>query len=394
MKRRRVIGLLGVTATTGCLRLTTSDDSSETSAPTTERATATPERQPTTRDPTTDDPTADDPTTDAQPSYPAGLSDDGATSTLFDTQVSALSLNSFAVQWTKLDVTGSESNVHSQRQYRVDGARAVGQLRRPEGGYVEVYVNSNGTYWREQLTDGYTYGLDAATFDLGNVTWSVELKPLLDAIDWRGPELVADGDPAVWELSAAGLTDGEHSPSGEPGHVVDVADATLRVRSDGIIPSFAATYTVRETWDGGSEEQTFDVEYSLASVGDVSASDPSWSDTARTDVPSVSASMAMDGDAVAFTVDSGNRLEAGSGLGVERQDGGDRLELTLDEPLDPGTTAYLYKASKNDDSAEEWVGGISRDDPPGSTPPEGFDGDYEVEGYRGRNNYFPSIDVV
>jgi len=124
--------------------------------------------------------------------------------------------------------------------------------------------------------------------------------------------------------------------------------------------------------------------------GDVSASLPSWFETAHERAPSVSASVVADGTALKFVHEAGNPIVAGSGPFLWDPGTGEPAGFGpgLSDPLEPGDTCYVYHGD----------GGrlaVDRDGP----PPEG-DVDHPIEGERrfwfdrGLARYFPGVTVT
>ncbi|WP_439026650.1 hypothetical protein [Haloarchaeobius sp. DT45] len=382
MRRRRALSLLGgaLFSISGCLRLdqggataTRTDTPGSRSA----TATATGTRMETATAGTTSETTAEP----VEPSYPMGLSEDGATSVLFTSHVRTLLQTSFRASWTKLDVTDTE--IMWQKEYEVDTGSAVGRwTRRGGGGDVTIFRDGSEAFWREDLGDRVTYGEDGEGFDIATVTWAVEIRGLLDVFSWGTPELV-QRSPGVWRIEATGFEDGAVSPGHFDGPLVGLDAAQLEVTEDGVIRSAEATYQVRPPDSG--DTRRFASEYTVDSVGDGSVTDPPWLADAKEDAPVLSASLTDDRRFCRIEIASGNRIEGGSRLKLSDMEGPGRTVVPLERPVEPGVPVYIYK---DEERFSGFVaGGIARGSVPSGVSPEPFESTYEVSAVRKTTTY-------
>lgn len=375
MKRRGLLALLaGGSGLSGCLRLASTGDSTptgrtETASPATPGGTG--ERTPTAER-----------TPPGDASFPIGLSEDGADELLFETHARTLSGSSFHVEWTKVDRTRSE--IEWQKEYRGDHGVALGEWVRIDGGTVGMYRSGPDAYWREDIGGGYTYGNDPSGYDVDRVLWAGELRALLEAGAWEPPSVVQEAPRTTWELRADGISTASASPRDTAGSIVSISAATLEVDDRGVIRHLEAVYAVDQAENDPAAE--YETRYSVSSIGDVSIDPPAWLPTAEERAPIVSVSLTDDRRYVKLRIESGNRLEPGTVIQVhdrERRDS--RIHLRLDEPLEPGTTAYIYQYRPADEFPS---GRISRGGRPSDASPEELANDYDIWARRRDSLYF------
>lgn len=380
-----MLGLLGTASVAGCLRLeggaetsTTGDDS--VTARTTDPDSATGDDSTTTEQLGESDTTTERP---EEASYPVGLSDDGVSQFLFDAHTRALTGTSCRTSWRKLNHT--QGSIDWERTYEIDSGDAVGAWTTSEGGTVSMFRSGSDGYWREELGDTVVYGEDEEGFSWRRVSWGVEIAPSLAAFDWGAPERVNENRPAVWEVSTTAIADASSSPGYIPGTVTSLEEATMRVNEDGVIVSFHSTYTVEEDGREG-ETLTYESSFRTEAVGEVSVAAPSWVSTARERVPVVSASFASDPGIVEITVESGGPLVADSRLVLVPESGpSDRREVELDEPIESGTTVYVWH-EEGDPFREAR---LSRGSPPTGASPSSLPDALELYMYRDARVYAP-----
>ncbi|WP_267641750.1 hypothetical protein [Haloarchaeobius amylolyticus] len=337
MKRRALLGALSGVAVAGCLRLSSGEEdrTGRMSVRTSSTATATKTAAET--DPQT--------TTGrvGELEYPSGLSDDGIGRFLFAFHTQALSQASFHTKWSKVDA--DNSRMEWQKEYRVDDGTAYGSWTRAHlGTPCEIYRDSTDGFWREDVGDHYTYGNDRQDYAVRELTWKLELEPLLRAAAWNKPTLVTEEYPAVWRVESAGIADETAVPDHYGGTLQDLS-VTAEVDENAIIRSVEATYRVDQP-DG--DTRAFLSRFELDSLGQVSVSEPAWVATAADEVPTVSATFTDDRRFVKLTIDSGARIEPESVVYVPEENGPNAWEHHLDDPIEPGVEVYLYRDGSPD----------------------------------------------
>lgn len=367
MQRRELLAGLGVASLSGCLRMVSGGDDGEgTTAP--ETTTAPPE-------------TTTTPPETGTPELPEGVNDGGVTEFLYPSHVRQLEATSFHTAWTKL--RESNSTIELQKEYRSEPTRAIGNWQRNVGGTVEMYRTGDGGYWREQLGERTTFGHD---LPLNNghepLVWGVEIKPFLDVTSWSAPARANETRPAIWELSLSGLAEEGESPGYEEGSIVSVDGGTMRVDEEGIIRSLNATYGI-QTPETGSE--TFQIQYEVDSIGDVSVSPPGWLDTAREQAPQLAVSTTEDDRFVRFRIESGNRIEPESRVVLQNNSTGQPSYATLSDPLDPGVDYYIYFPETNSTGVVQT--NVYAGDPPEDVSAQTLSGDYWLGPMRETENY-------
>lgn len=259
---------------------------------------------------------------------------------LYASHTQTLSNTSFQAQWTKLDTTDSRNDIHWQKSVRAEFGTSLAEWSRPDGGPVTMFRASGGSFWRERIDDGATYGRDDAGFDLEAAVWGIEIGPLIDAFAWSEPTLVDGDTPAVWEVSAEAVDDEAAIPGHQDGTVAGVSQATMCIDERGFVRSVDAVYAIRNARDGGQRRE-FAVTFSVSSVGETNVETPSWLSTAREQVPTASASLTENRRAVALTVDAGSPLEADTRISVFERDSEEKIIAYLSSPLEPGDCVYF-----------------------------------------------------
>lgn len=379
MDRRAVLSALGVLGGSGCLRLQSRGESNP--APS-----ANPTDQPTT--PGTASPpqtrtATPEPTATTEPVYPFGLSAGGVTAALYPTHVDALSQTSFRSRWVKLDRTRSRTKW--KKEYKSDSGRSLGTWTRQDGGPVEKYVYWDGGLWRERLGDRYTYGDDGnENWGYRPSVWGVEIDPLLRNVEWSGPTRVNETRPAVWEVTARRVENGATAPGYEAagGKLLSVSSARMTVDENGVIRQVEAIYEIRNR---DQEEVTYDITYQIDSLGTVSVSKPGWFSQANAASPTVTSTLTDGGQYVRLLIEDGNRIEPNSRISVFDTAKDWKFVIHLEEPVEPGTPAYLY-AETSDQRVVE--GNIARGERPSTASPVALDSSYEVAAFRRATQYF------
>lgn len=382
MKRREMLTVLGTIGVSGCLRLSNEPGTATTTTPpvsTTDTLvdTSTPTQSDTSTPETT--------TTAADPSLPSGLTEDGVTAFLYPTHARALRNTSFRARWTKLNRTASE--IEWQRTYLGDQGVALGKWNRENGNAFEIYRDGTDNYWREVLGDGATYGNDNGQRD--PAIWGQELQPLLTAADWSPPERVDETRPARWTVTSSSAVADPPTPGyNNQGDLVSISSARMTVDERGIIRSVEAAYTVKRN----QRELTFQINYTIDFIGTASVSEPGWVATAREQTPVVRATLTDDNQFVRMTIESGNRLEAGSVVFVNAGSDFHNFHTNLDEPIDPGEPVYLYKPADAADTGGVDAG-ISRGSPPANASPATLEDSLLLASRRWTTTYFERVDV-
>jgi hypothetical protein len=384
MRRRSVLAALATAGVSGCLRVSseeetasqvgTADGRTETRTPFTDGSTATREGE----------------SVDAPQSvpYPIGVSDGGIDPILFSAHTRALTGRGFRTSWQKINDT--QGRITRQKTYDVDSGVAVGEWTRRDGGQVTMVRSGTGGYWRENIGDDYVYGQAQTGFDWHRIAWEQEIRPQLAAWDWGTPERVNDDRPAQWEVTADEIANPSTAPGYHIGTVQSFEGATLRVDEDGVIRSLSSAYTVDQSTEG-HETLRFLTEYETRAFGQVSVNEPSWVETAREQRPRISATYDSDRRFVAVTIESGSRLAAESRIVVLPDSGpSDRFVVELPEPLEPGVTAYVWQG---DTSSTPREARLQRGAPPSGVSPPRFEGPHGVLAYRDTTTYFPETRV-
>lgn len=381
MNRRSLLETLGLVGLSGCLRLQSGRSDGTATPPDGTRLTGTGQQATTPDNKGTNSPIP------GTPSYPNGLSDTGATEFLFPAHTRALSWTSFKAQWTKLNMT--QSVIPFQQEYEVEPSTALGRWASPDGGEVRMYRAPEGSYWRENLGDRSTYGQDGKGFNIGTVSWRVEIMPFINAADWTEPTLVNESQETLWEVTANTVADESATPGYHAVELLDIDSATMRVDGNGVIRSLETRYRVREV-DG--EELQYSTKFSIDALGEVTVTGPSWLSTAKERTPRVSAAFTDDRRFVRFVIESGNRIEGNSRIVVFPDDPATRTKVPIQNPIEPGTQVYLYREARPEDSPVQ--GKIARGSKPSDASPVPFDGPYELTAYRRTRNYFRAIPVT
>ncbi|WP_267639563.1 hypothetical protein [Haloarchaeobius amylolyticus] len=373
MHRRELLAALGLVGASGCLRL----DSASTR---TDRTAAT-ESGPASTQTATDVETATE-TTRAEPApYPTGLDEAGPNLFLLPSHTQALRQTSFRVAERKLNL--SQTEVYRDREYRSEGGAILGSLLGRDGSRVDLFRTDENAYWREDLGGSYTYGNDRHRNDKRYewTLWKRELNAFLKAGNWGAPEVVQTGPTTIWRVQADSLDEEGVVDPGTGGTITDVASGELTVDEDGVIRSLSARLA-EDLRDGG--EQVLEVEYTVDSIGSVSVSRPSWVATASEQAPKLSVAVTDDDSFVRLRIESGGAIAAGSVFQVyDRAKDGGVIDYRLEEPLEPGTTAYL---SRGGDS-------FARGSPPSEEPTQTLTSSYDVWARRRGLHYFKTYEV-
>lgn len=389
MKRRALLGVLGTIGVTGCLRLTNDGGTAATSPVSTTGTvvdTSTPTQADASTPTQTETSTAEASSTSDDPSLPSGLTEDGVTAFLYPTHARTLRNTSFRARWTKLNQTNSE--IQWQRTYLGDQDVAFGTWNRENGNAFEIYRDGRNNYWQEVLGDRATYGSDNG--DRGAAIWGREVQPLLEAADWSPPERVNETRPARWTVTSNGaVTDPPVPGYNDQGELVSISSARMTVDERGIIRSIEAAYTI----DRNQRELAFRSKYTIDSIGTISVREPDWLGTAREQAPVVEGTLTDDNQFVRMTIESGNRLEAGSVVFVNVGSGFHHFNGRLDAPVEPGEPVYLYKPGDAPDTGGVDAG-ISRGSPPTNASPATLDGSLSLGSRRWTTTYFRRVNVT
>ncbi|WP_439026495.1 hypothetical protein [Haloarchaeobius sp. DT45] len=384
MRRRTFLMGVGLASTAGCLRL---QDGASTSPPTSGRtatAAQTDSTTTTTHEPTS---TAEETTTQepAEPTFPTGLSEEGVSAFLYPTHRKALYQTSYEAQWIKRD--RRNSTVKWQKQYLGDHGESFGTWRNHDGNPVQMYRTVQGNYWREDLGDRVTFGDDME--DRDPALWGEEVQPLITAGDWSSPTRVNETRPAIWKVTTETVGDESVVPGrshGQPGKVLSIPSAEMHIDERGVIRKLEARYRIL---DEGIGEFEYESLYTIDRVGAVSVQEPSWLSTAREKVPAVTATLTDDTRFIRFELESGNRLEPGTRVVVDVENGDPGFHLILDAPIEPNTPVYLYRPS--DEPASGAVGRLSRGSRPADANPAPLEHSYSFYARRHGNFYFHRI---
>ncbi|WP_167837334.1 hypothetical protein [Halosimplex halophilum] len=194
--------------------------------------------------------------------------------------------------------------------------------------------------------DGKTWYLDGPT-DLRDSAKSIAgysrqtISNHLEDATWEpvGVRPTDEGDRVV--LNATGLaTDTALGTDGDPVDVRGIVDVT----GDGRIVNGTITYTV----DYGGETDTRTVTFGTERASGDFVSKPNW----VSDPPQVTAEVTGGDRLVELSLTGGPAVDAGTRLSVNDSDWPGTLgTVTLDERLDPGETAYIYRTGESDAAA-------------------------------------------
>ncbi|MCT9096741.1 hypothetical protein [Haloarchaeobius sp. HME9146] len=376
MHRRELLAALGLVGVSGCLRL-------DSASPQTARTTSTePDPTETVSTQTATDTQTNTETTSAGPApYPTGLDEEGPNLFLLPSHTQALRQTSFRVAEKKRNL--SKTEVYRDREYRSEGGEILGSLLGRDGSRVDIFRTSEDAYWRENLGGSYTYGNDKHRNNKRYewTLWIRELSAFLKAGNWGSPEVVQEGPTTIWRVQADSLDEEGVVDPGTGGTITDVASGELTVDEDGIIRSLTARIA-EDLRDGG--EQVLEATYTVDSLGSVSVSPPSWVATASEQAPTLSVSVTDDDSFVKLRIESGRAIAAGSVFQVfDRAKDGGVIDYRLEEPLEPGTTAYLYRGGDS----------FARGSPPAEEPTETLTNSYDVWARRRGLHYFKTYEV-
>jgi hypothetical protein len=381
MRRRALLGLLAVGGTAGCLRLeggggTETNATGTGRAATVDTATAT----------ATDTATETETTERGDPTYPFGLSDDGVDTYLYSTCQTATSELSYRAAYTKIDV--GSGDLLWQREYDVSEGTALGHWNRNGGGPVDAYHSVGGDFlWREEVGDGYTYGVSSRP-RFKEIFWAEEFQPLLKGLAWGTPERVNDDRPAIWEVPADSVGETVRSPGHMGGELKSVGGARLRVDENGVIRLLQAVY---DSSDAGGNVRRKRFRFELSDVGAVSLSAPSWVETAREKHPEFSAQLTDDRKYVRLTMESGS-IATDSRISLfEGPDRGRKFVGRTDREVSAGDELYLHAESDSGKFNDAGIGYGQRSAV--GTPPT-LDGEYHVVAFRRDTKYEPGVDVA
>jgi hypothetical protein len=397
VNRRRALAVLTAGLSGGCLQLSGGNDTETPTRTTTDRRTTT-SRQTPTDSPTptesetpTESPTpteSETPTERPAATLPAGLTEDGPNNLLYSLHLSTLGSKRFHAEWTKLD--RRDGSLDWQKEYDSEPGRAVGRatVRRGGGGPADIYrTGDEHSLWREQIGGSYTYGRDDNGWNVGKITFGVEVAPLVEIVDWGPPTRVDDGRPAVWELSADGLDSDSPVPGHTSGGSVESISGGMQVDERGVIRSMTVEYAVDPDYDT-DELNRYTTTLQIDQIGAVSVSPPSWVSRASARRPQMTVTKPPDGAYVAFEHTGGSRLEPGTRLQVYDEVTGGPRDYEIDDPIEAGETVYL---SKRGEEGVEPELEFSREPP--TAVARTFDGDVDYGARRSTLNYF-KIDNV
>jgi hypothetical protein len=389
MHRRRALAVLGTAFGSGCLRLTggngtptetrTTDSETATATPTATR-TATPTDTPTETATDTESPTP------TEPSYPNGLTENGLRNFFYDFHRSTLEESSFRVEWSKLDRDHSE--LRWRRQYEYGGNAVVGHApTRPWGGPADIYRTDDGVRWRENLGDRYTYGHEQEKIAIEEIVWESEIDALVTAGDWGSPTRVNDSRPAVWEVSTDTVAD-EHTVPGHYDAETVALSGTIQIDQRGFIRSVDATYRIKED-DPSARERNFTSRYTVSNVGSTAVREPSWVATAERKHPAVTLGATDDMQFATLRIDSGTRIEAGTRIFIHSKPRETTYGISLEDSIEPGTTAYLYKSPESEQELR-----LSRGTRPTDRSPKPFESIDRMAARRVMLFYFDRFDIA
>lgn len=382
MRRRTLLGGLGglgAVGLGGCLRLDEGDPTSTaTEASTTDATTASTTARTTTQ--SGDDAAESDDDADVPETYPTGMDDEGVYAYLVDNHVNTLVDTTFVENWTVANRT--EGETRKAVTATVDDGQAV--MERGIGVDLQVFYDSSGGYWREDLGDGATYGKDRRAFEVPWVTKSRELRQLIMAADWDAPTPVEGG----FEIAATGTRDVQSLKREYAAASIESFEADGFVTAEGVITDL----TVSLEFVHEEEERLFEIRtrHRVTDVGTASVTEPSWLATARERAPDVDVRIDDANEYVVFDHQGGNPIEPETNVVLydrsERGGSGNWGYRGNDEPFEAGETVYLWM-DQND--RLQWQRG-SR---PAGANPQSLDRELAFWMHRHGAEYFGAVQL-
>lgn len=378
MKRRQLVGALGLVSSAGCLRFATGGDGTET--PT---GTSTPfgEGSGVTAGAESTGTTEEGTVAPADVSYPLGLSEDGVEALLADAHLNELVGRSFQVAYTTADLT--HGRIPMDRTVLVDNGSALAEMTYQ--GPVELYSSANGNFWREDLGDIVTYGQARGAFNLGQITLNLRLRHLINAGAWKPPTPEERDGRIVFRIQADGVDEPNGLKTEFQFSSLEAFVAEGLVDDEGIIRSLSAEYEGQDlTEDGGVVKWQFT--YELGSIGEVAVSEPDWLATAEEEAPEVDAAITDDQQFIEMEFISGNPILPDTRVVLLDRESNRNLGVRdVEEAFEAGSTIYFWMQ----DDGLQWQRG-SR---PSDISPQLLDGRYGFWMLRGSLEYFGGIEL-
>ncbi|WP_439026420.1 hypothetical protein [Haloarchaeobius sp. DT45] len=385
MNRREFLATMALAGVSGCLRLQA--ESTQTGRPGSSTDARTPTESSSTA--TVSEAASPTETTATGPApYPTGLDDDGPNLFLVPTHVRTLKSTSYRAVWRKLNHTKSE--IYQDREYRNEGGKLLGTVLGNDSSTVEVFRSGDDAYWRENLGGSYTYGNDRHRNEKMYewTLWARELNALIEAGAWGSPEVVQESPTTVWRVQTDSLGTESVADRDTGGTITGFTAGEMKIDENGVIRSLNAKYEEVEDDEGSRAIETT---YTIDAIGATTVAEPSWLTTAKEQAPTVAVSITEDDSFVKLRIESGGAIASGSVLQVfDRAKGGSPIDLMLDEPLEPGTTAYLYDHGDGDSFPS---GTLVRGSRPTAEPAQKLPNSYDVWARRRDIHYFKTYEV-
>lgn len=354
LRRRNIIGLLGLTSLSGCLRLTSNGES------TTAGLDATSERTGTTAG-TTESPesTASETTTDVE--MPIGMNESGISPLLADGYLSAMqSLSGFKLE-SGVERLG-RSPYEGRTSCRVEDDTAT--ISKDTTGFeVDKYIAVNGrkrNTWRSFLEGAPVYGdvvKPGTSLPLNNILHVDLVAWVAAAGDFGSPDVSRDDDTTRFVVSTDTVADPE--PALEFYHYIDAdrvesLSAKLIVRQDGIVEEFESELKIAAGEDLiVFREQLRTSEYDTATV-----EQPAWFEKARDRAPDIE--MRREGDHVVIRHTGGDPIPESSEVTLSSNAGGYGGSIELSSDFEPDQELWLWRDGQ--------TSRLSRGEPSESSP--------------------------
>lgn len=354
LRRRNIIGLLGLTSLSGCLRLTSNDESTTTGRDATSERTGTTGE---TTEPT--ESTDSETTTDVE--MPIGMNESGISPLLADGFLSAMqSLSAFELE-SGIERLG-RSPYEGQASCRVEDDTAT--ISKDTTGFeVDKYITANGrkrNTWRSSFEGTPVYGdvvKPGTSLPLNNILHVDLVAWVAAAGDFGPPEVSRDDDTTRFVVSTDTVADPK--PALEFYHYIDAdrvesLSATLTVRQDGIVEEFESELKVVAGEDLiVFREQIRTAEYDTATV-----EQPDWFEEARDRAPDIE--MRSEGEHVVIQHAGGDPIPESSEVTLSSNAGAYGGSIELSNAFEPDQELWLWRDGQ--------TSRLSRGEPSESSP--------------------------
>lgn len=241
---------------------------------------------------------------------------------------------------------------------------------------LDLYSNGSVTHQRQSAGTVTVYSRFLTGFYRTRLNSTSSLRQYVAIGDFELTAVESDGERLT--LTAEGLGNYSDPALPDPANVSSY-EAEFVVDGDGLIRSLTAELVV----NASGREITSSVEYALETASVDSVEEPAWTATAVERASLARLSFAVEGDTIAITHEGGDTVPQGSTVGVAAtSQGATSFSVQLDEDLEPGETAYVYRAEG------ESTGSVSVGSEPTATPASLPDAmQVSVGGPDGRSTY-------